>query len=139
MTTKPCKVCGKLIELPRGGSHKYCDDCRQEVYKEMQRQAAKRYYDRQKKINTCNRCGVEIEKYKSYCAKCRKPRYSSQQQIAQLKQKLITYEQMFASQQQQIEELLQKNKELKKDIKYLKATCFHEEGRRKGRLATRLF
>ena len=118
MTSKPCTICGKPIDMPRGGSHKYCDDCRPEAYKEMQRKAAQRSYYRLRKQNACNKCGTEIPKYKSYCKKCREPHYSTQQRIGKLRQQLKLYEQMFNGQQTQIEELLEKNKELKQQLEF---------------------
>ena len=103
-----------------GGSHKYCKRCRPEAYRALQRKAAMRsYYKHEHKENTCNKCGVKIPKYKWYCEDCLKPHHSSyktlQRLATTLKQRVRLYEKLFDSQQQQIEELLEKNKELKQE------------------------
>jgi len=89
---KLCIDCGGIIEV--SGSQKRCVECQKKAGRKARREASRRYYRRQK--------GLPISTYKQLQEKCQK--FSDQTKL---------YEEMFDSQQMQIDELLSENKELK--------------------------
>jgi hypothetical protein len=114
---KICDVCGEKFH-PVSGAQKRCGkECRRVFQQNSSRERWRRTHK-----NRCLVCAIEIEKSKRYCQKHRATRRVRLGFLEELKSSNDNYERMMklnesiiCSQQTQIDELLERNQELRQE------------------------